>query len=342
MAFVEMNQTSATSFPARHLPAVGRNRDRQMRNQAMSPIPSLLELPGQVSGEPVKVRVLETAQSDPVGLYEQILTGRYVRPFIIDDGETRQLLFGLDFIQSAMRIGDPYALEFAYTRKMMAFLLFVPDPGHVLMVGLGGGSLAKFCHRHLPRTRLTVIEVDSDVIALRGEFNVPDDERLAIIQADAAEYLPTAEGDADVLLLDGFDAKGIAPTFLNRGFYRAARCRLRPGGLLVTNFAGPRKDWSRHLTLLNEAFGGNVHVGTVPGGDNHIAFAFAEAGCSLDWEQLEERAGVLAEQFPLDFSPILDSLREGAELSWAKAASAKALPFLKTKESHPCRKSIPT
>ena len=141
-------------------------------------------------------------------------------------------------IQSAMRVDDPDALALDYTRCMMAFLLFVPSPDHVLMVGLGGGSLAKFCHRHLPRTRLTVVEVNADVIALRGEFEVPDDERLAIIQADAAEYLPAAEGDADVLLLDGFDDKGIAPTFLDRGFYRAARNRLRPGGLLVANFAG--------------------------------------------------------------------------------------------------------
>jgi spermidine synthase len=166
----------------------------------------LLEFPGQVSGEPVKLRVLEPAQSDSKRLYEQILAGRYARPFIIDDGETRQLLLGLDLIQSSMRIDDPFALEFAYTRKMMAFLLFVPNPAHVLMVGLGGGSLAKFCHHHLPRARLTVVEIDPDVIALRSEFNVPDDKRLAIIQADAADYLPAAENDTDVVLLDGFDA----------------------------------------------------------------------------------------------------------------------------------------
>lgn len=284
-----------------------------------SPAP-LLELAGRVSGEPVKVRVLEPVQSDPEQIYEQILNGRYAKPFVIDDGETRQLLFSLDFIQSSMRLDDPYALDFAYTRKMMAFLLFMSNPDHVLMVGLGGGSLAKFCHRHLPRTRLTVVEVDPDVIALRGQFNVPDDERLAIIQADAADYLAEAEGDTDVLLLDGFDSKGIAPTFLSRAFYRTARGRLRSGGVLVTNFAGPRKYWARHLDLLSEAFEGQVHVGTVPGGDNHIAFAFVEPGYSLDWEKLEERAAALADRFPLDFSAIVASLREGADLRWAKAA----------------------
>jgi spermidine synthase len=297
-----------------------------MGNQAMSPIVPLLELPGKAvseSGERASLRLLEPAECDPDVLCAQIVTGCYGKPFIIEDERTRRLHFSLDLIQSSMRIDDPFALECAYTRKMMAFLLFVPDPGHVLMVGLGGGSLAKFCHRHLPRARLSVVEVNPDVIALRGAFGVPDDKRLAIIQADAAEYLPAAEGDTDVLLLDGFDSRGIAPTFLNRGFYQAARRRLRPGGLLVANFAGPRKYWSRHLALLNEAFEGRVHLGTVPGGDNHIGLAFAESGCPLDWGQLEEQAEALSEQFPLDFSALVHSLREGAELRWAKKASLR-------------------
>jgi spermidine synthase len=265
-----------------------------------------------VSGEPVKVRVLEPAQSDPLWLYEQILTGRYAKPFIIDDGETRQLLFSLDFIQSSMRIDDPFALEFAYTRKMMAFLLFNPNPAHVLMVGLGGGSLAKFCHRHLPRTRLTVVEVNPDVIALRAEFKVPEDERLAIVQADAAEYLPAAEGDTDVLLLDGFDASGIAPAFLDRDFYQAAQRRLRPGGMLVANFAGPRGGWKTHWALLNKVFEKRVLLGCVPGGDNHIALAFADEGYPPDWARLEEQAEVLACRYPLDFPALVNSLRKGA------------------------------
>jgi spermidine synthase len=187
-----------------------------------------------------------------------------------------------------------------------------------------------------------VVEIDPDVIALRESFGVPDDKRLAIVQADAAAYLPAAEGDTDVLLLDGFDSKGIAPAFLSRGFYRAARNRLRPGGIGVANFAGPRKYWSRHLALLNEAFEGRVQVGTVPGGNNHIAFAFADAGFPLDWQLLEKRAGQLAERSPLDFSAIMDSLREGAELRWAKAAAAKASLLQKIQVTETCRKSTLT
>ncbi len=73
------------------------------------------------------------------------------------------------------------------------------------MVGLGGGSLPKFCHRHLVRTEIEVIEIDPDVIALRDAFMVPPDgDRFRVIQADAAEYLRAAEDHADVIFLDGF------------------------------------------------------------------------------------------------------------------------------------------
>jgi spermidine synthase len=294
-----------------------------MKNKATLQAIPLRELPGNLLGTRGTLRLLESEQCDLWWLYAHILSGRYGKPFIIEDGRTRRLHFNLCAVQSSMRIDDPFALDFAYTRKMMAFLLFVPDPGHVLMVGLGGGSLAKFCHRHLPRARLTVVEVNADVITLRDEFNIPNDARLAIIQADAADYLPAVEGDTDVLLLDGFDIGGIAPTFLNRAFYQAARRRLRPAGVLVANFAGPPEDWWNHYVLLNEVFDGRIHLGRVSGGDNHIAFAFVDVGYPPDWALLEERANSLARQYPLDFPALVDRLRDGVGLRRALSAKSR-------------------
>ena len=69
----------------------------------------------------------------------------------------RSLHLGSDTVQSSMKVDDPYELVLSYTRAMMAFLLFHPRPEHVVMIGLGGGSMAKFVHRHLKTTRTTVI-----------------------------------------------------------------------------------------------------------------------------------------------------------------------------------------
>jgi spermidine synthase len=107
---------------------------------------------------------------------------------VIEDDGARALYFTRAFIRSEMRLSDPYALQFAYTRKMMGFLLFRHEPREILMLGPGGGSLAKYCHRHLPAARITAVEIDPDVIAFRDQFAVPpDDSRFSVVQGDAAQ-----------------------------------------------------------------------------------------------------------------------------------------------------------
>lgn len=82
------------------------------------------------------------------------------QPFVFDDGSTKSRSFPLDQLQSRMNKKQPDALEVDYTKTMMAFLLLAPAPRQLAMIGLGGGSLVRFCHRHLPRSRMTVAEIN--------------------------------------------------------------------------------------------------------------------------------------------------------------------------------------
>ena len=158
-------------------------------------------------------------------------------PQVHTRGNRRTLEFAPGDIQSEMLLSDPDALVLDYARAMMCFALFAPHPRHILMVGLGGGSLAKFCYRHFPHTRITVLEIRADVIALRDLFCVPpDDARLRVLHCDAADYLARMSGDADVLLVDGFDRGGLPPALASRAFYAAGRRALRPGGGLGAQF----------------------------------------------------------------------------------------------------------
>ena len=132
-------------------------------------------------------------------------------------GDRRRLEFQPGMVQSEMLLSRPDHLLLRYARAMMCFTLFVPRPRHILMVGLGGGSLLKFCHRHLPDARITVLELRADVIALRGQFMLPpDDARLRIIETDAVSYIRQHPGCADVLLLDGYDETGLPPALAAR------------------------------------------------------------------------------------------------------------------------------
>src|SRR6202045_3575654 len=130
------------------------------------------------------LHLLEPLDSCQKSLWQSLFDRTYAKPFIIDSGLQRRLQFDLYTVQSAMHRERPDRLILAYTRKMMAFLLFNQAPARILLLGLGGGSLAKFCYRRLPRAAVTAVEVNRHVIALREAFRIPpDDDRFRVIRA---------------------------------------------------------------------------------------------------------------------------------------------------------------
>lgn len=196
------------------------------------------------------------------------------RPQVHTRGNRRLLEFRPGMVQSEMKLSHPDDLVLAYCRAMMCFTLFQPQPAHIVMVGLGGGSLAKFCYRYLPHARITVLELRADVIALRNQFAIPpDDDRLRIIHADAASYMRQLRGSADVLLVDGFDEHGLPAPLGSAAFYADCRRALRPGGVLVTNIFSYDPSYGVMLRRLRHAFGGRICTLRGVAGNNRIWFA---------------------------------------------------------------------
>jgi spermidine synthase len=274
--------------------------------------PGLLELPSPFAREPGTLRVLEPPEGFTSEQLDRLRVGATDRPFIIDYGGVRNLFLTTDSIQSAMRLDDPHALITPYTRKMMAFLLLSPTPHHVLMIGLGGGSLAKFCYRQLPRTRISVVEINADVIALRDEFAIPPDEdRFQIIHDDGATFLANSNVSPEIILIDAFEELGISPSLLSSHFYyRASRC-LPPEGVLVMNLSGEKCRYVPHLEALRAAFTGSIRLVQVEGEDNVLVFACREPDLADLPAFLYRRAAHLERALGLQFCRYLERLRAG-------------------------------
>lgn len=198
-------------------------------------------------------------------------------PRILEQDDRLTLEFTPGSVQSEMLLARPDALTLDYTRAIMCFALLVPHPRHIVMVGLGGGSLVKFCHRHFPHARISVIELRADVIALRARFAVPpDDARLAVIHGDACEVLPglaARRGPADVLIVDGFDADGLPPSLGSARFYGDCRRALAEGGVLVQNLFSYDKAYGLMLARLRLIFDERVCRFAGVAGNNRILFA---------------------------------------------------------------------
>lgn len=196
------------------------------------------------------------------------------RPFVQNSGTRRTLHFTQQEIQSSMSTLNPDALELEYTRMMMGFVLFNPAPARILMVGLGGGSLPKFCHRYLADSAIDVVEIDPAVIALREAFMVPrDDDRFRVLQADAADYMRGLSDHADVILLDGFGIGGIPGPLCSAEFYADCFRALRKNGILVINFHVNHPDHHEYMDRVRASFGSSMFEVVDDDMTNSIVFA---------------------------------------------------------------------
>ena len=221
---------------------------------------------------------------------------------VTEERGTRTLHLGSRAIQSAMRVCRPWDLELAYTRAMMGFLMFNPMPQDVLMIGLGGGSLAKFIRKQRPQTRITAVEIDPRVIAAaRTHFELPpDDATLTVVEADGALYVRQHPGSADVILLDGFDAGNQVEALATQTFYAACRRVLKPGGILVVNLWGRDSEFAEYFARLTRAFDGDVGWISVQNKTNVIVFAFTEPGAPARLEAAGPKLADLSKRYGLD------------------------------------------
>lgn len=219
----------------------------------------------------------------------------HVKPYVHQSLTSKALHFSISAIQSRMVLADPYALDLEYTRTMMGFLLLQPRPRRIAMIGLGGGSLAKFCHRYLPESSLRVVEINPHVIALRDEFHVPpDDERFRVIHADGAKFVRDDPSGADVLIVDGFTTDGLPSRLCSQRFYDDCQDMLQADGVLVVNLHAGHRQHDTHVERIRRSFGGALLV--VDDGDHCNSIVFACKGRTLD----SVKAGVVRRPKGLD------------------------------------------
>lgn len=284
----------------------------------------LFEMPSPFPDEPGTLKLLEPEFSDADLLREQLVAAEYGKPFVLEHDGVRSLYFGsLRFQQSAMRVEAPHALDVAYTQGMMAFMLFNSRPRNLTLLGLGGGSLAKFCHRYLPATSITALDIDPDVIAFRDEFCLPlDDARFRVLCGDALDHVANGAERADVVLVDLFDEHGVAGALANSSFYADACQMLAGNGIMVVNIAGDKRGYARHVDLICAAFEDRVIAMSVREDGNYLLFAFRNRDFAPRWKWMSSIARELQTRMGLDFPRFVQLLERGKTLRLVQRMTA--------------------
>jgi spermidine synthase len=219
----------------------------------------------------------------------------------------------LDFddgaVQSRMLRADPARLMLEYTRLMMGFLLLRPEPERIAMIGLGGGSLAKYCAARLPEADFTAVEIAPDVIALRDAFGIPPDgPRFRIVCEDGAAFVRRDGPPLDVLIVDAFVRGGQPDSLGTAAFYDACRERLAPGGVLAVNLYIDDPSYELRLERIREAFDGRLVVIDVPVTENDLVFGGTGPAFPPPFPVLVERLRVLSPSHPIGLEQALHKI----------------------------------
>jgi spermidine synthase len=160
---------------------------------------------------------------------------QYHRLWVTENAEERTMRFDRSR-QSAMYLNDPYETSFRYPNYLHLVMAAKPDAKRVLIVGLGGGSLVKRMLRDYPETKIDVVEIDPVVVDVAKRlFELPEDPRLRIYTEDGRRFIKSSNDTYDIIVMDAYYADALPFHLTTEEFFRQAKARLAPDGVVAYN-----------------------------------------------------------------------------------------------------------
>lgn len=260
----------------------------------------------------------------PLHRFADLLAGSLTsKPFLYEENGKLSLCFDISAVQSRMDPAQPDSLVLGYTRTMMGCLLFNPKPKRITMIGLGGGSLAKYCYRYLPDADISIVEISQEVISFRDEFAIPDDSsRFHIHCDDGAEHISHPVEEIDILMVDGYDIGGQAKSLCTQRFYNDCFNALGAQGVMVVNMCCSDQQIGSYISRIQRSFNDNIVVVQSEDCTNKIVFAIKGNSLRYSEKQFLAQARYLEQYHPISLQTtarmLTASLRNGYFLSRQK------------------------
>jgi spermidine synthase len=233
---------------------------------------------------------------------------------VVDEPTARTLYFGSPARQSTVFLERPQDLALAYTRCMVSGLLFCEAPQKVLLLGLGGGSLARFLLHAFPQCRVQAVEKRARVVELaRQYFFLGSDPRLSVCVEPAETFLHRTSEQYDWILVDIHNRDGMAPALDDPGFFADCQSHLSERGALAVNlWTGHQQERVRCIQArLHELFPDQVLYLPVARKNNTVALAFNFSLPRLEVRSARQRAVELERKLKVEFPQFLWELVRG-------------------------------
>jgi spermidine synthase len=224
-------------------------------------------------------------------------------PTVSEQAGVRYLHFDSPWIQGAMDLKKPTSLVLSYTQQMMAWLLFLAPTADrsIGQLGLGAGSLTRFCSTHFSNKQVVVERNPAVIRVCQQYFRLPTHSRLTVVHADAQNWVsdPANHASLAVLMVDLYDAQAQGPVCDSLAFYQDCERVLAAPGMLSVNLFGHHQSFEGNLTNLRSVFGDRILVLPPLAEGNQIVLAFKGPMARFTRLDLFERAHWLEKNYQL-------------------------------------------
>src|SRR6266568_6674550 len=212
--------------------------------------------------------------------------------------------------QSVVKPGDPDHLELRYAQVAFVGLALCEEPRHILVVGLGGGTLPAFLRKHYPSAAIDVAEIDPDVVDIAKKFfGFREDERMRAHVADGRAFIENVrQPQYDVIFLDAYGARNVPAHLTTQEFLQAVRRAVVPSGVVVGNVWRPSSNplYDSMVRSYQEVFD-DLFILDVPGDANNILLALPrKQRLSQNELALAARKISTARQFRFDLGDMVE------------------------------------
>lgn len=226
----------------------------------------------------------------------------------------RFLYFGEQTEQSCSFVAEPAWLEYDYTRAMLLGCFWQSTPRDMLILGLGGGTLANCLLQNFQPEKLTAIELRPAVVELASRWlGLSQDERLHVGIGCAESYVKSAPSSCDLLFMDLYMEGGISRLQMQKEFFQACQRALRPGGVMVINQWQMGESGQPYASRLLEDLFGDQYLQVAVEEGNILLFVPASGTLEFDRVAMLKWADQLEPQLGYSVRPYIQLLRRANE-----------------------------
>ncbi len=110
-----------------------------------------------------------------------------------------------------------------------------PTINSSLILGLGGGSVAKLINKFWPKSQITGVDIDPVMVGLGKKYLDLDKIKVEIIIKDASKFVRSRRNRYDLVCVDMYRGEEVPEEFNTLEFIRKVKKLLKEDGIAVFN-----------------------------------------------------------------------------------------------------------